>query len=92
MLLAFVLGVVLAATAGYVAILWERSVNPHTVGIAPAVGDITGLLVAAPFMTALLILRNSVKVCLEELNPKKSLGSPSSQVASRKEGQRHGRP
>ena len=92
MLLAFVLGVVLAATAGYAAILWERSVNPRDVGFAPAIGDITGLLVAAPFMTALLMLRNRVKACLEELNPTKKLGSPSSKAASREEGQRRGRP
>ena len=92
MLLAFVLGVVVAATAGYAAILWERSVNPRDLGFAPAIGDITGLLVAAPFMTALLMLRNRVKACLEELSPKKRLDPPSSKADSPRESKRHGRP
>ena len=67
----FALGIAIAITAGYAAILWESSTNPLGVGFPAAIGDVTGLLVASPFMTALLIFRRRMNAYLDELNPKK---------------------
>jgi len=71
MLLAFVLGVTLAVIVGYAGIVWETPTSPLDLGLPPAIGDVAGLLVAAPFMTAVLVLRSRLNGCLEELNPTK---------------------
>ena len=69
--MSFILGISLAIIVGYAAILWERSVNPRGGGFLPGIADFTGVLVAAPFMTAILALRDRMNACLRELNPKK---------------------
>jgi Mg/Co/Ni transporter MgtE len=71
MLAAFVMGITLAIIVGYAAISWERSINPLDIGFTPAIADVSGILVAAPFMTTILVLRNRMNACLEELNAKK---------------------
>ena len=71
MLFAFVLGATLAVIVGYAAIVWETPTSPLDLGLPPAIGEVTGIVVAAPFMTVVLVLRNRLNACLEELNAKK---------------------